>query len=289
MQTTAGRLGGASRDLHIDGIQILHETFDNVSTHQFGHAPRHAYIFGVPWRMPQPGRVNGREWHGLAAWDGRREFDSIVPPMDLFSVCVDRALLADYLRVTEHVDLEHWLSRGCAVHNDAALTEQVSGRIASLFDPYFTADAGAAKSPGQQQLWTDALLEVLGPVVADHLGARRHPVYDPPQLHLVRRAREFVSARAGEPLQIHDLCEATGACRRSLQNSFKAVLGTTPLHYLRSMRLAGVRRQLLDGRSNRTVTEVAEDWGFWHLGRFGQDYRRAFGERPSETLRRSGA
>jgi len=33
---------------------------------------------------------------------------------------------------------------------------------------------------------------------------------------------------------------------------------------------------------------VANAWGFWHMGQFARDYRRLFGELPSDTLRCSG-
>jgi AraC-like DNA-binding protein len=35
-----------------------------------------------------------------------------------------------------------------------------------------------------------------------------------------------------------------------------------------------------------TVTDVAERWGFGHLGNFALHYRKRFGESPSQTLRR---
>ncbi len=34
------------------------------------------------------------------------------------------------------------------------------------------------------------------------------------------------------------------------------------------------------------MTDVALDWGFLHFGWFSQDYRRLFGETPSQTLLR---
>lgn len=288
VQTTAGRIGGDSRDLQLDGIQVLHEAFRNVSTNQFGRAPADAYVFGVPRVMPQSGRFNGREWcNGITAWDGRRAFDSIVPPMELFSLSVERRLLAEQVRITERVDLEHWLAKGCIVVNDAALGQQLSQQIAVLFDGFFEHGDGMP-SPRRQQLVRDALLEVLAPVVAERLAAQAAPRYDVAHLYVVRRAREVALDRIDEPLQVRDLCEATGACRRSLQNSFQAVLDTTPLQYLRALRLDGARRSLLAGTPGLTVTQVAEEWGFWHLSRFGQDYRRTFGELPSETLRRIG-
>jgi AraC family ethanolamine operon transcriptional activator len=33
------------------------------------------------------------------------------------------------------------------------------------------------------------------------------------------------------------------------------------------------------------IGDVAARWGFWHFSQFSADYRRMFGELPSETLR----
>ena len=42
---------------------------------------------------------------------------------------------------------------------------------------------------------------------------------------------------------------------------------------------------LIEG-DRRTVTEIAMQFGFWHLGRFAGTYAAAFGCTPSETRRR---
>jgi AraC family ethanolamine operon transcriptional activator len=33
------------------------------------------------------------------------------------------------------------------------------------------------------------------------------------------------------------------------------------------------------------VRDVAADWGFWHFSQFSSDYRKLFGQSPSESLR----
>ena len=54
--------------------------------------------------------------------------------------------------------------------------------------------------------------------------------------------------------------------------------------YLKRLRLEEVRRLLLARRDGTSVSRIALDWGFEHLGRFASDYRQAFGETPSQTL-----
>lgn len=43
-------------------------------------------------------------------------------------------------------------------------------------------------------------------------------------------------------------------------------------------------KDLLQPGPGTRVTDVALRWGFYHLGRFGQTYQKAFGESPSQTL-----
>ena len=56
--------------------------------------------------------------------------------------------------------------------------------------------------------------------------------------------------------------------------------------YFKAQRLHAVRRELknLDPTA-ATVHEVARRWHFGHTGNFAADYRRQFGELPSEAVR----
>lgn len=110
---------------------------------------------------------------------------------------------------------------------------------------------------------------------------------------LVRQAEELAAERlrkaGGRPLCVGDLCVACEVPRRTLNHAFQQVLGMGPVTYLRRLRLNQVRRLLQHSRANsnpKSVTEIALDHGFWHLGRFSSQYRELFGESPRERARR---
>ena len=75
---------------------------------------------------------------------------------------------------------------------------------------------------------------------------------------------------------------------RSLQAGFQRVLDTSPLAYLRDLRLRAVHVELTRPENFLPVREVALKWGFTHMGRFAAQYREAFGVTPSETSRLAG-
>jgi AraC-like DNA-binding protein len=105
---------------------------------------------------------------------------------------------------------------------------------------------------------------------------------------VIRQAVELIEAHAAEPLTVEDVAEAVGLGVRSLQDGFRRYLDTTPINYLREVRLRAVRAELLASDPTRTnVTDVALRWGFLHAGRFSVQYRQRFGESPSATLRGS--
>jgi hypothetical protein len=72
-----------------------------------------------------------------------------------------------------------------------------------------------------------------------------------------------------------------------LVNSFRRHLDTTPLAYLRGVRMECAHRNLQGAEPGDgvSVPTLAAKWGFTDLGRFTVDYRRRFGTYLSQTLR----
>lgn len=104
----------------------------------------------------------------------------------------------------------------------------------------------------------------------------------------VRRAEVFMQAHADEPLRLGDIAQAAGVPVRTLLDAFRRARDCSPMQYLRDMRLDVAQRRLREPQADTTVSAVALDCGFAHLGRFSQSYRARFGESPSDTLRRAG-
>ncbi|MDP2333558.1 MAG: helix-turn-helix domain-containing protein [Reyranella sp.] len=91
---------------------------------------------------------------------------------------------------------------------------------------------------------------------------------------------------AGHDWNLAELAEAAGLSSRTLQRQFRVFLGKAPRAALRDVRFENARRELLQGLPDSRVMDVALRCGFPHCGRFSVEYRRRFGETPSQTLQR---
>ncbi len=124
---------------------------------------------------------------------------------------------------------------------------------------------------GQKHNYTDALHHGLS------TAAPRH----------VKLVEDYIHANADKDITIEELTMVSGVSARSLFAGFKQFRGTSPMKYLRDVRMERVKRDLENARPGDTVTSIAMVWGFCQLGRFAVEYRKAFGESPSETLKKS--
>jgi AraC family ethanolamine operon transcriptional activator len=97
----------------------------------------------------------------------------------------------------------------------------------------------------------------------------------------------FLEEHHHEPVRVRELCQVAGVSSRTLNYAFQERFGVTPKRWVDSFRLHGVRGDLRRAAAGSVVADIANHWGFWHLGKFAADYRRQFGELPSMTLRRA--
>jgi AraC-like DNA-binding protein len=101
------------------------------------------------------------------------------------------------------------------------------------------------------------------------------------------RTEEFILEHYRDNVQIEDLCRATGVGVRTLQRCIREYFDVTVTEFLESVRLSSAHGELsVLNPSDKTVTHIALDHGFGHLGRFSTAYRHRYGITPSEQLAR---
>src|SRR6478752_7784029 len=106
------------------------------------------------------------------------------------------------------------------------------------------------------------------------------------QPRTLRRAIVFIHENAHRDIGLRDIAAAISVTPRSVQYTFRRHLGTTPLVYLRRVRLDRAHRDLQAADpAVDTVMAIAGRWRFGHPGRFSIAYKEAFGTPPSQTLR----
>jgi AraC family ethanolamine operon transcriptional activator len=286
-QMSPGTYEGESREIRFDDLQIYAESW-NATAHHSGCAWRDSHVFAIPCATAGEGRLNGQRWNGeISVFRGETTYDSLVPPMTLLVVCIGRDTFADYLASVEHIACPAWLASGTRLMRDPARAASATRALLAMLgaccnDPVRLGD------PGVQASLRQTTLQALAPLVAGNDAPAPPSFGSFSRTQIVRRAREFALARIDEPLQIIDVCRALRVSRRVLQYSFEDVLNTNPVAYLRLLRLNGARRDLV-GAADRPVTvqEAMARWGFWHGSRFSAEYRKMYGELPSDTLRRT--
>ena len=64
---------------------------------------------------------------------------------------------------------------------------------------------------------------------------------------------------------------------------FQREFGKSPMQVLREARLDTAHYELTVRQNTPSVTDVAYQNGFSHLGRFARDYKARFGHLPSQT------
>ncbi|WP_441232406.1 AraC family transcriptional regulator [Bradyrhizobium sp. 1200_D9_N1_1] len=235
---------------------------------------------------------------------GAGEFDAVpgrtasllsptIPTRMMWSDCAQVILLLDRRMVEQRA---------------AALSGRVAGTVE--FDPVIDLDAPSGRALRTSLGGLMTLAERLGPsgrlspvatadwreALLDHLlNGQRHGLSDAIRTfsgqaerlpRALRVARDRLADSAGEPLDLAQLACAAGIGIRALQLGFRRHFGVSISEMLLDMRLAGLHARLAQAPPDASITEIAFDLGFTHLGRMAGAYREKFGETPSATLRR---
>jgi AraC-like DNA-binding protein len=159
---------------------------------------------------------------------------------------------------------------------------------------HFAEAAAIIQSDPKVRSSRSALAKFEEELVCDFLGAvaRQIPSHfigtDERVAAMVRRVDQAIKRFRLVRATVAELCAACEVPRRTLNRAFQNAVGMGPATYLRCVQLNRARRALQRERPrSTTVTNVALELGFRHLGHFAAHYNNLFGESPHETLRRA--
>ncbi|MEN9486213.1 MAG: hypothetical protein RJB37_4093 [Pseudomonadota bacterium] len=290
-QLSPGQFEGRFMEICFRGIQLFREV-TNQSVHEEGLMRAGDRVLGVPVAMQGQGYFCGRPItsDAIMTMGGGDALAFTAPEhFDVVAVSIPSQVLAQYARDIEQRDIERELLHRPVIHASRECVNEFRGFLLTALDSVSRTPA-MLKYAAMQKGLEQALLSSVVKAVDGVVSAADRCASSPTHRHrLVARAQDHMREHVEEPLTVEDLCRALKVSRRTLQYSFQEVLQLNPVSYLRAMRLNGVRRMLKSGGPERqSVQDIAARWGFWHLSHFANDYRRMFGELPSETLRNAG-
>jgi AraC family ethanolamine operon transcriptional activator len=102
----------------------------------------------------------------------------------------------------------------------------------------------------------------------------------------MKKAIDYFHEMPNETTSYSQFCRESGIHERTLQRAFRDVYGVSPKAYAKAIQLNKIYKKLIKGnQQDTTISGVAGEFGFWHMGQFASDYRRHFGELPSTTLK----
>lgn len=290
-QLSEGRFEGLVHHVQLPHARLVHEHC-NVAVRQRGEFVDGTYGFAMALRGDGGEAIfNGQRVAPDAMMLGRNgpaaPLDLCTPPDHaLIAVVVDADLLVPLWQQMYGKPPSAWMQAHLVVPARPAVAASLrqhhlqamvrAGTLLQAAGPGGPADDTTARRLRDDLLieWFEALPESVDATGLPHAVARKR---------LVDQACALMLARCEHPPSMLEVCRAVGASRRKLNYCFQEVLGQSPVKYLRAVRLNGARRALREGAAS--VQDAAARWGFWHLGQFAQDYRRQFGELPSQTLR----
>tara|TARA_R110001606_G_scaffold381051_1_gene541951 strand:- start:5161 stop:6141 length:981 start_codon:yes stop_codon:yes gene_type:complete len=99
----------------------------------------------------------------------------------------------------------------------------------------------------------------------------------------IKRAKDYIQSNIHQQISLEQLSAASGVIPATLNKHFSHFTGQSPMKFVRSEKLNAIHQILNSGQRDISVTDVALKFGFNHLGRFAEYYKRRYGELPSDT------
>jgi AraC family ethanolamine operon transcriptional activator len=167
---------------------------------------------------------------------------------------------------------------------DICLDLEQSEAYYSLFNEQMEVLRQRSQENSSREVYAALEIEILKKLFSYFLFRPKEINYLP---KYIREGRALLKQNINATYAIADMVEDLQVSKRTIQHGFKRYLGFTPKEYQQYIRLNGIRDTILSINDPKiSLSEIAAKYNYFHLGHFSTEYKKFFGESPSETLRK---
>lgn len=255
----------------------------NLDVYQVGGLSTPRIAFGFPLRFDGNCFLCGEaaRIRDLLVFSGQSGFEFLSPrDFEFYGVEFDASKATDPVLAAMLDELSDVFASGRrSIRLDPSQANNLSSSLVSLFHARAAAEATPWSAEQTNAINRQIAGSTLDCLPADAAGGPRSERH----WDVISAVRDLVRDNPYCPRSVAELTIELGISRRTLQNVCQDILGISPVHFLRVLRLNEARRAI---EATQSVTQAATQFGFWHLSYFARDYRALFGELPSITLER---
>lgn len=193
---------------------------------------------------------------------------------------------------------------GLAIRLDATMVARLVAQVPAAADADVAPPAGILSTPVDTALAESTLrllealsdpleAKVLGPARVEEIcfrvlmgkqgGAVRASLASQGQFGRIARALQHIHGRWQQPINVPHLAREAGMSVARFHLHFKTVTHTTPIQYVKSLRLHQARLMMI--RDNLTASGAAARVGYESDSQFSREFKRLFGRSPAEEAR----
>lgn len=203
---------------------------------------------------------------------------------DVFPLSLSEEFLNQTCELFELPDIKTLINKNEVFQCDPKKLTELRSWLQSIYDQLMTGTVAIRNTHYLKQIerdLADRLVRMLGehqqPAIKINL--RKRDI-------ALRTAENYIAESGTDVITISELCSAVGVSERTLEYAFQERYNMTPKKYTLIHRLNNVRKQLRRAEPIvGHISEIAHQYGFWHMGQFSADYKKLFRELPSETLK----
>jgi AraC family ethanolamine operon transcriptional activator len=285
-QVTPGAFAGLAREIWLGPIQLFHDAVNRPTRYRGCAWQRSRVLLSF---LPASGPVYYGE-RRLAPrtvltyrWDDASRFN-LTTGFESVGVCVDEHFLEEHAGSVWGLPLREHHRTPQLVAGCAAAGADVQDTLLRLINRVCECPAILENTLAAAVI-ADDLLEILISTLGADAHGRERPAPPSVRSYTVFKAQQFIEERLATGFTTSELCKVVRISRRALEYAFRDVVGISPRRYIMALRLGRARRDIA-GSTLASISDIAQRWGFFHLGRFSSLYKSFFGELPSATPRR---